>query len=71
MPRELEKAERNLRRAQEIVARQSDLVFESRRRGLPSDEAEKLLRTFQEVQRQCSIHVLRLQIRARKENERG
>jgi hypothetical protein len=68
---DLEKAERNFRRAQQIVARQSDLVFEMRRRGLPSNDAEKLLRTFQEIQRQCSIHLLRLQIRARKEKERG
>jgi hypothetical protein len=63
---ELEKARRNLRRAEEIVARQTDLVFEIRRHGRPSEQAERLLRTFQDVLRECTKHLMRLQILARK-----
>jgi hypothetical protein len=45
----LEKAARDVMEAEASVARQREMVFERRRNGQPTDDAEKILRGLQEI----------------------
>jgi hypothetical protein len=63
----LAEAQQRLWHAQELVARQTELVFEIRRNGRSSEEAERLLRTFHDTLWELKKSVAALEIRARKD----
>jgi hypothetical protein len=63
---DLASAERRVRDGEGIVERQRELIFDLRRHGRSSDEAEKLLRTFQDVLMEYRKNLAMLQIRHRR-----
>jgi hypothetical protein len=62
----LQKAARIIAHGEAIIDRQRERVFHLRRHGLPADEAETLLRTFQEVLFEQRKHLAMLQNRQRR-----
>jgi hypothetical protein len=62
----LAEAEARVGDGERIIARQRDLIFDLRRKGLSSEEAEKLLRSFQNLQHEHEKHLVTLRIRARR-----
>jgi hypothetical protein len=63
---ELEKARRHVERGAEAVERQREVIFDLRRTGRSSEEAERLLRTFQDILLHARKHLARLEIQHRK-----
>jgi len=59
---ELARAQRLLARAEQIVAHQTQRVFEIRLSGASSGEAERLLRTFEDVLWEWRKYVARLEL---------
>jgi len=62
----VERVALSVNQSEMIVERQRELVFHMRRNGLPSAEAEKLLRTFQETLIEHRKYLALLQNRQRR-----
>jgi hypothetical protein len=61
-----QKAARTVQQGEAIIERQRELVFHLRRHGLPTDDAEKVLRTFQETLFEHRKYLALLQNRERR-----
>jgi hypothetical protein len=58
---ELEMVTRHIREGAEHVAKQRALIAELRANGHPTGEAEALLATFEDLQRQHEAHLARIE----------
>ena len=58
---EVEIANQHVRQGREYIARQLEIILRLRAKGLPTEEAERLLDRFEELQRSHEAHLERLQ----------
>ena len=58
---EIEMVRRHVRDGAQAVARQREMIEHLREEGLPSDEAQRLLLQFEDLQRQHEQHLQRLE----------
>ncbi|TNC08780.1 hypothetical protein FF100_28500 [Methylobacterium terricola] len=58
---ELDMVRRHVKNGAQRIAKQRDLITRLRRKSLPTDEAEALLATFENLQRQHQDHLARIE----------